>query len=440
MKTRTQTNKRWLPMAIVPLFSVAILAGCSSDDDDDPVDSGTGGTVVADANGDGTPDAFQVLDPFNADASLVDLNNDNVDDRDVDMDGVDDRDTNANGIDDRYESPADSTTTAADADGNFIDDSYEVAMVGGADDANGDGVNDAAAALLAGGTATGGETAGETTGGETAGGTTGGETAGGTTGGETAGETTGGETTGGTTPSGTQPTGSIDGITFGDSSSATASLAYDGTGLTGSVEAADGVEVALYSGIAASSGNVQRIRGFNGGAPTFFMPSPLSDAENAPIVENFLSGNLYIQITTNTGGVIRSSQLLPPGGTVTPIFTALEVATDSGFNSNGAGFLHVNTATGQYAAVATVNIDASDLDGDGNTISVAAAHIHSGSAAGPVIVPLTMDSSTAFSATGTFTDAELAIIQQNNGWFNVHLNDGTTPGASLMTGQITFTQ
>lgn len=439
MKTRTLTNKRWLPMAIVPLFSVAILAGCSSDDDDS---TGGGTTVVADANEDGTPDAFQVLDPFNADATLVDANGDSVDDRDVDMDGIDDRDANENGIADQYETPADSTATAADENGNFIDDSFEVAEVGGADDADGDGVNDAAAALLAGGGATtSGETTGSTTsgetGGETTGGETSGETTGGTTSGETTGGTTGGETTGGTT--GTVPTGSIDGITFG-SSTATADLTFDGSRITGSVTAQDAVEVALYSGIAASDGNVQRVLGLNGSAPTFFMPNPLSDQENAPVIDNFQSGNLYVQVTTNTGEVIRSDQLLPPGGTVTPVFVPLEVATDSDFNSNGAGFLHVNTVTGQYAAVVTVNIDVSDLDADGNTISVASAHIHSGSAAGDILVPLTMDTSTAFSATGTFDAADLATIQQNNGWFNVHLNDGTTPGASLVTGQIVFTQ
>jgi len=54
------------------------------------------------------------------------------------------------------------------------------------------------------------------------------------------------------------------------------------------------------------------------------------------------------------------------------------------------------------------------------------------------MVTLNMDSSTAFSATGTLDADDIATIQQNNGWFNVHLNDGTTPGASLMTGQIIF--
>lgn len=436
MKTRTLTNKRWLPLAIVPLFSVAVLSGCSSDDDDDAGNGVT--TVVADANEDGTPDAFQVLDPFNADATLVDENGDSIDDRDLDMDGIDDRDANENGIADQYESPADSATTAADENGNFIDDSFEVAEVGGADDANGDGVSDSAAALLAGGTttgtATGGETAGETTGSTTSG-ETGGETAGETTGG-----TTGGETTGGTTTGGTQPTGSIDGVTFGDNSTVAANLTFDGTRLTGSVEAADAAEVALYSGIAASGGVVQQVVNLNGSAPTFFMPNPLSDQENAPVVENFQSGNLYIQVTTNSGEVIRSSQLLPPGGTVTPTFTPLELDASSEYSSNGAAFLNVNTVTGQYSAVATVNIDVSDLDADGNTITVGAAHIHAGSAAGDVIVTLTMDTPTAFSASGTFSDADLATIQQNNGWFNVHLNDGTTPGASLVTGQIVFTQ
>ena len=451
MKTRTLTNKRWLPLAIVPLFSVAVLTGCSSDDDDDPADGGTT-PVVADANNDGTPDAFQVLDPFNADAALVDENNDNIDDRDLDMDGVDDRDANENGIADQYESPADTTATAADENGNFIDDSFEVAEVGGADDADGDGVNDAAAALLAGGgattsgettgTTTSGETtsgettsgettSGETTSGETTGGETGGETTGGTTGGETGGETTGG-TTGGDTP-----TGNLGDITFGDTD-ASAALSFDGTRLTGTVEAADAVEVALFQGIAASAGTVQRVLNLNGTGPTFFMPNPLSDQENAPILEAMGSGNLFLQITTSGGETIRSIQLLPPGNTVTALFAPLEVADDSGFNSNGASFLNINTTTGQFSAVATVNINVDDLDEDGNTISVAAAHIHSGSAAGPIMVTLNMDSSTAFSATGTLDADDIATIQQNNGWFNVHLNDGTTPGASLMTGQIIF--
>ena len=217
-------------------------------------------------------------------------------------------------------------------------------------------------------------------------------------------------------------------------------MTYDGTRITGTVEAPDAAEVAFYSGIAASAGKIEEVIKLNGSAPTFFVPNPLSDQENTPVVDNFLSGNLFIQVTTNAGATIRSSQLLPRGNTVTPIFTALEVATDSEYNSNGAGFLHVNSVTGQYAAVVTVNIDASDVDENGNTISVAAARIHEGSPTGDVIISLMMDSDNSFSATGTLSAGDLATIEQNNGWFNVHLNDGTTPGESLLTGQIVFTQ
>ena len=463
MKTRTTMRQRWLPMALVPLFSVAVLAGCSSDDDDDPADEDTT-PVVADANNDGTPDAFQVLDPFNATAELVDTNADGVDDRDVDMDGIDDRDANENGIADQYESPADATATAADENGNSIDDSFEVEQVGGADDADGDGVNDAAAALLAGGTATAGttttgettgtttgDTGGETTGtdttgdtaGDTTGGTTAGETTGGTTAGETTGGTTAGETTGGTTTGGTSgpTTGTLGDITFGDENpELSADLSWDGTRLTGTVTAPDAQSVALYSGIAASSGNVMQLIELNGSAPTFFMPNPLSDAENQPIFDNMQSGNLFLQVTTANGQNVRSIQLLPPGSVVTALFTALNPAEGSDLNSNGAGFINVNTSTGDFVAVATVNINVDDVDANGNTVSVAAAHIHSGSVSGPVIIPLNMDSSTSFSAQGVLDADQLDVIQQNNGWFNVHENDGTTPGANFVFGQIIFSQ
>ena len=440
-------------MALVPLFSVAVLAGCSSDDDDD--DAGNGEPVaVTDSNEDGIPDSFQVLNPFNADAELVDENDDGIDDRDLDMDGVDDRDANENMIADEFESPADETATAADTNGNSIDDSFEVSITGGADE-NNDGIDDAAAALLAGGTATAGttttgETTGTTTGdtgGETTGtdttGDTGGETTGGTTAGETTGGTTAGETTGGTTTGGTSgpTTGTLGDITFGDENpELSADLSWDGTRLTGTVTAPDAQSVALYSGIAASSGNVMQLIELNGSAPTFFMPNPLSDAENQPIFDNMQSGNLFLQVTTANGQNVRSIQLLPPGSVVTALFTALNPAEGSDLNSNGAGFINVNTSTGDFVAVATVNINVDDVDANGNTVSVAAAHIHSGSVSGPVIIPLNMDSSTSFSAQGVLDADQLDVIQQNNGWFNVHENDGTTPGANFVFGQIIFSQ
>ena len=437
MKTRTLTNKRWLPLAIVPLFSVAILSGCSSSDDDDDnpgVDTTPPTTpVITDSNDDGIPDSFQVLDTLNANTDLVDADGDGIDDRDLNQDGLDDRDADGNGIADEFQTPVDPAVTATDSNGNEIDDSFESSVTGGADE-NNDGIDDAAAAqLVAGGSTTaGGTTGGDTTGGDTTGDTTGGDTTGDTTGGDT----TGGGTTGGTTGGGTPATGSIDGITFG-TSTATAELNFDGSRLTGTVEAEDAVEVALFSGIPASAGTVQRIINFNGEGPTFFMPNPLSDQENAPIFESLQSGSLFIQITSNTGEIIRSSQVLPPGNIILPIFTPLEVAVGSGLSSNGASFFNVNTVTGQYTTVATVNIDVSDEDVNGNPISVAEANVHSGSPTGPVIVQLTMDTPIAFSATGTLSTADLDTILQNNGWFNITQNDGNTPGASFVTGQIT---
>ena len=421
MKTRTLTNKRWLPLAIVPLFSVAILSGCSSsDDDDDNPGGGTAPVGVTDGNDDGIPDSFQVLDTLNANTDLVDANQDGIDDRDLNQDGLDDRDADGNGIADEFQTPVDPAVTATDSNGNGIDDSFESSVTGGVDE-NNDGIDDAAAAqLVAVGPTT---TGGDTTGGDT-------------TGGDTTGGDTGGGTTGGTTGGGTPSTGSIDGITFG-TSTATADLSFDGSRLTGTVEAPDAVEVALFSGIPASAGNVQRIINFNGEGPTFFMPNPLSDQENAPILENLQSGSLFIQVISNTGEIIRSSQVLPPGNVILPIFTPLEVAVGSGLSSNGASFFNVNTATGQYTAVATVNIDVSDTDANENPISVAEANVHSGSPTGPVIVQLTMDTPTVFSATGTLSSADLQTILQNNGWFNITQNDGNTPGASFVTGQIT---
>jgi len=421
MKTRTMMKKRWLQLAIVPLFSVALITGCGSSDDDDDSEIVTGGDEI-DGNGDSVPDAFQILD---GDVTL---------------------DTNGNLIADEFEvPPAGSTIVASDSNNNDIDDSFEASLTGGDDLDPVDGIDDAAAANLAengAGTIDGANGAGTIDGATDAGATDGGATdAGATDGGATdAGATDGGATDGGAPTGGEVPTGSLDGITFGTSTTTTADLIFNGSSITGSVDApgAGQNSVAFFSGIPASAGPVQQLINLNGAGPTFFVPSPLSDQENAPILENFLSGSLFIQI--NAGEVIRSSQLLPPGDVISTIFTPLEVATGSGLSSNGAAFLNVNTVTGQFTTVATVNLDVSDLDGNGNTVSVAAANIHSGSPTGPVIVELTMDSLTAFSATGTLSAADLDTIQQNNAWVNITLNDGNTPGASFVTGQIVATQ
>jgi len=62
------SKQRLLPIALLPLFSMAVLVGCGSDDDDDgpavtpdpdPVDPTA---VVGDADGNGVPDAFETLE------------------------------------------------------------------------------------------------------------------------------------------------------------------------------------------------------------------------------------------------------------------------------------------------------------------------------------------------------------------------------------------
>jgi len=123
------SKQRLLPLVLLPLFSVAVLAGCGSDDDDDggdvtpPVTDGgetppgpdggetpTDGAIVGDADGSGVPDAFEIATTGGADA-------------------------NGNGIDDDFDS---TITGGADSNGNEVDDSFEAAL--GGVDADGDGL------------------------------------------------------------------------------------------------------------------------------------------------------------------------------------------------------------------------------------------------------------------------------------------------------------
>lgn len=117
--------QRWLPRTAVPLVCIAVLVGCSSDDDNLTTTTPDPDlTVVGDGNGNGIADTFES-------ASTAD-------------------DANGNGINDVYEAPIESSIVAADTNTNSIDDSFEVSLTGG-DDTNSDGVDDAAAAALAGG-------------------------------------------------------------------------------------------------------------------------------------------------------------------------------------------------------------------------------------------------------------------------------------------------
>ena len=204
-------------------------------------------------------------------------------------------------------------------------------------------------------------------------------------------------------------------------------------------EASGATSATLYSGIAAAQSSFDTaLIQLSGSGPDFDYPINLSSDQSAPIADNMASGNLYLQVETATGPV-RSIQLLPPGGVVTATYTAL--TSNSGAFSTGAAFLNVNPTSGAYTAFLNVNINPEDKDDDGNTVTLSAAHIHSQSASGPVIIPLTdSGAGTEFKSTGTMNADQLDVINTNNGWFNVHLNDGTTPGASFLTGQIKLTQ
>ena len=114
-----QIIRKWLPLAVVPMISMAVLSGCDSDDDDDSAPI-TNSTIVGDENGNGITDAVEVTTTLG-----VDTDGDNIDDRfDADETG---------GVD-----------QAGGADGlaNGIDDSFEVSVTGG-DDVNMDGLDDA---------------------------------------------------------------------------------------------------------------------------------------------------------------------------------------------------------------------------------------------------------------------------------------------------------
>ena len=123
MSKSKKFKQKWLPLALVPLFSVTVLAGCDSDDDDD----GDGGVtitpdaVVGDADGNNIPDAFETLNAA--------------------------EDTNGNGIIDTFDAEL---TSGADANGNAVDDSFEAALTNGPD-AEPDGVDDEALAAVTGG-------------------------------------------------------------------------------------------------------------------------------------------------------------------------------------------------------------------------------------------------------------------------------------------------
>ena len=371
-----------------------MLAGCSSDDgDDDGDDMDTGNeTVVGDADGSTVPDAFETTDNT--------------------------LDTTGNGIIDIYDAAEDGSN---DTNGNQVADEFEVAITGGTD-ANSDGVDDDALAALDGDGDGDGEGEGESESES-----------------ESEGESEGegeGEGEGENTPPGDGiGTGPLNPVALeGDAGNVT--FSWDGFNLSGTVTTNPDVgasSAALIRGIAASNDPGTQLIELSGSGPDFPYPSGLSADQSAPIAAAMGAGNLFVRVQT-AAGPVDSFQLLPPSNAVVSTYSALTSA-DSSVTSMGDAFMNVNTVTGDYSFYLSVNI--TDEDEDGNPITLSAAHVHSGSADGPVIIPLSdTGSGTEFSSIGTMNEEQLAVITTNNGWFNVHLNDGTTPGPSLLSGQI----
>lgn len=456
MNKTKQIFRQWLPLALMPMMSVAVLNGCSSDNDGSAT---TTPVVAVDADNNGIPDAFEAATTGGTDANAdgiddiyattetgTDSNTNGIDDSyeasltggaDTNADGIDDVaaatlaggttptdtiDADGNGVPDAFEVTTTggtdangdniddiyaTTETGTDSNENGVDDSFEASLTGGAD-ANMDGIDDAAAAALAG------------TGGETGGGETGGETGGGT-------DTTGslGEILLGLRTDQARDKGSVD-------------FSWDGSALSGSVTVVESVgatEAWLYQGIAASRDEGSSLLQLSGASPNFTFPIGLSSDQTAPITTAMASGNLYI-VVESASGQIRSDQLLPPGGAVVATYTALNT-NDSSVTSNGDAFMNINKNTGDFTAYLNVILKPEDTDNNGDPVSLSAAHIHQDSASGTVMVTLDdTGSSVAFSKTGQLNTEQLAIINNNNGWFNVHQNDGTSPGPSFLSGQI----
>jgi len=373
---KTTMNTRQL-LAVVVAAGTLQLTACSSDsttsDQQTPID----------ANGNDVPDAAEVANTGGADS-------------------------NGNGVDDLFEMPADSTLAAADVNLNDVDDSFEVEFTSGTDD-NNDGLDDSVVALLSGGSGSGGSGSGS---------------------GGSGGSGSGGNGSGGSTTLVQNSIGSNQG---------TVDFNYDGSNLTGDVTLADGVmavEVWLYAGIPASLDPGEPTLMLSGSGSSYSIPAILSDDQRAAISTNMAAGNLYIQVNTTTGQTLKSTQILPNDGSIVATYTGL-MSPDSTINSNGAAFLNFNTQSGEYAAVLTVNLDPSDIDSAGAQISVGGASMRALSATGEEIAGLIdQGNSRIWKASGTLTTGQLALINQNNGWFNAHRNDGTDRGPSLLNGQI----
>ena len=375
------SKQRLLSIALLPLFSMAVLVGCGSDDDDDggadvtppvtdggdvtpPTDGGdvtppTDGGVVGDADGSGVADAFEAAVTGGTD-------------------------TNGNGIDDTFDS---TVTGGEDSNGNEVDDSFEAAVTGGTD-ADADGIDDSVDADV-------------------------------------------------DTGEPVEPivqTGQLNDISIGfnENNAGTGFMNFDGSTLSGTVEIADGVQAtsaAIYSGIRAG-GNVAQVVALNGSSPTFSTPQPIGPDESAIIADNILSGNLFLQVNLANGGS-QTGPILLTG--VMPTFTNLNSETA---DSTGQGNMNINTVTGDYTAVVTfVNLNAGDLDAAGNPQVISGVSISNGAAGetGSPIVNLTdTGAGTTWTARGIFSTTDLATVLDGNANFTALGTDGS----EFLRGQI----
>lgn len=359
-------KQKWLPLALVPLFSLTVLAGCSSDDDDDG--AGPVNVTEGDANGNGIPDAFEPTDAS--------------------------PDANGNGIADEFETAADGSLT--DENGNGIDDSFETTDSDTGDVDPGDD-NDSGA-----------DTDGD------------------------------GDDSGDDDITVIDQTGPLNEIPVG--AAGIAVLEWDGTTLSGQVNLEDNLSpigAAILPGIAASGfseppGVILNSDGF----PSFFVPTGLATEMSAIISENILSGNLFVNIDF-ADGTSETGIILLEG--VEPTFAVLNAANSvpAGDDfSNGAGFINVNTVTGDFSAVVNVNINVADVDANGSPEFASMVNIHRGAPDenGDVIVALeNTGNSTTWTAKGVFTAADLEMVLDGNSYFNVNRADGS----NFIRGQIT---
>ena len=367
------TSKRWISLAVVPLFSMAVLAGCSSDDDDD---------------GAGTPIA-EVPDGSNpADAGPADIDGDGVADAFQSSDTT--IDTNGNTIIDAFEA----SDTDADENGNGINDVFEAELTGG-EDLNNDGIDDAAAASLDEDTPVVAVEPIDQT----------------------------GELNPITLSNGAGIGNFVwDGVNLSGSVSAAENVQIN--------------SVSIQSGIFAVGTSGQQVLVLNGSSPTFSTPTPIDSNIAAVIAENIVGGNLFINAQLSDGNNGQGTILLPGVEAAFANLASDNVipTPETSAFSGGAGSINVNTVTGDIAAAVRVDINPSDVDGSGNSQTATQVSINAGAAdaTGPIIATLTLGTDGFFTVVQQLSQENLAALRAGETYFEVLGTDGN----GFIRGQI----